>query len=57
MVNLIDDPKLADIKNRLSRELDHWMNQQGDPGIPQDTREALQASRQDRHLYGPHKKK
>lgn len=31
--NLIADPKLADTKTRLSRELDAWMAQQGDKGM------------------------
>lgn len=30
--NLIDDPALADVKTRLSDELDRWMESQGDKG-------------------------
>lgn len=30
--NLIDDPKLADLKNELGTELDSWMESQGDKG-------------------------
>jgi uncharacterized sulfatase len=31
--NLAGDPKLADVKAGLSRELDEWMTQQGDRGL------------------------
>ena len=50
--NLIDDPDLSAVKNRLSDELDRWMRSQGDPGVPQDTHEAIQAARRGKHLYG-----
>jgi len=53
MTNLADDPATADIKARLSAELDRWMKDQGDPGAPQDTHEALEAARRGKHLYGP----
>jgi uncharacterized sulfatase len=33
MRNLADDPHFADIKDRLGRELDAWMAQQGDQGM------------------------
>jgi len=33
MKNLAEDPKCADIKARLARELDAWMAQQGDKGM------------------------
>ena len=52
MTNLADDPAAADIKARLSAELDRWMKGQGDPGAPQDTSEAIQAARRGKHLYG-----
>jgi uncharacterized sulfatase len=45
MTNLANDPALADIKKRLSIELDRWMSAQGDPGAPLDTIEALRAAR------------
>jgi len=45
MTNLANDPALADIKARLSAELDRWMDEQGDPGAPLDTLEAIQAAR------------
>jgi len=31
--NLIENPEFADLKNKLSRELDRWMASQGDKGI------------------------
>jgi len=51
--NLTDDPAFSDIKARLSAELDRWMKEQGDPGAPQDTHEAIQAARRGKHMYGP----
>jgi uncharacterized sulfatase len=53
MKNLIDDPKLARVKARLVAELDRWMKEQGDPGAPQDTHEAIQAAKRGEHMYGP----
>ena len=53
MKDLARDPGHAAIKARLAAELDRWMKAQGDPGAPQDTRKALQASRQGKHLYAP----
>ncbi len=38
MHNLADDPHLAEIKTRLSAELDRWMKEQGDPGAELDTK-------------------
>ena len=52
MTNLADDPQHAQIKAKLSVELDRWMQSQKDPGAKQDTQEALQSARQGRHLYG-----
>ena len=43
----------TEVKARLSAELDRWLKSQGDPGIPQDTQEALQAARKGKPLYGP----
>ncbi len=51
--NLASDPNFAEIKKRLSHELDAWMKAQGDPGIEQDTRAAIQAAKKGKHLYGP----
>ena len=44
---------LADVKAALASQLETWMADQGDPGAPQDTPEALQAARKLEHLYGP----
>jgi len=43
--NLADDAKHADVKARLSSELDRWMKEQGDPGADIDTFPALEANR------------
>ncbi len=40
-------------KQALSDELDKWLAAQGDPGIPQDTHEAIQAAKKGEHLYFP----
>jgi len=53
MTNLADDPAVSAVKARLSDELDRWMRDQGDPGAPQDTHEAIQAARRGQHMYGP----
>lgn len=53
MKNLVDDPKFQAIKNQLSVELDRWLVEQGDPGIPQDTHEAHQAAKKGEHQYRP----
>jgi len=53
MNNLAADPDHADIKARLSAELDRWLAQQGDPGVPQDTHEAHQAAQRGAHRYAP----
>jgi uncharacterized sulfatase len=53
MTNLVTDSKSAAIKLRLSAELDHWLAQQGDPGAPMDTLEALEAARNGKHKYFP----
>ncbi len=52
MNNLVGNPTLTSIKKTLSVELDNWLKEQNDPGVPQDTTEALKASRNDKHLYG-----
>lgn len=53
LTNLAGQASLSDVQSKLSNELDRWMQAQGDPGIPQDTWEALKAARQGMHLYGP----
>ncbi len=42
--NLATDEKYADIKKRLSAELDRWMKEQNAPGAVLDTRQRLNAS-------------
>ena len=37
----------------LSAELNHWMKEQGDPGINVDTHKSIEAARHGKHLYGP----
>jgi len=34
--NLADNPELAEVKKRLRAELEHWMQEQGDPGASLD---------------------
>ena len=53
MTNLAESPDHVWIRERLSTELDSWMQSQGDPGIAEDTNEALQAARKGKHLYHP----
>ncbi|MDA7504119.1 hypothetical protein N8553_03980 [bacterium] len=53
MNNLVDSSEHSAIKDRLSIELDRWLTEQGDPGVPQDTMEAIEAARKGEHLYGP----
>lgn len=53
MTNLAADARHAEIKARLSAELDRWLAAQGDPGIPQDTHEAHRAASQGEHRYFP----
>ena len=53
MNNLAADTSLAERKQQLSAELDKWLASQGDPGIEQDTRESLEASRKGQHRFGP----
>ena len=51
LVDLAGDPRYAAIKGELSRELDLWMHDQGDPGAAIDTREAHAAAKKGEHLY------
>lgn len=53
MNNLAADATVSDRKQQLKTELASWMKQQGDPGIPQDTMDALEAARKQRHLFFP----
>ena len=51
LVNLAGDPRYANVKEELSRELDHWLHDQNDPGAPVDTREAHAAAKKGKHIY------
>lgn len=51
LVDLAGDPRYGAIKAELSRELDHWLHDQNDPGIPLDTREAHAAAKKGNHMY------
>ncbi|MEZ6131352.1 MAG: sulfatase [Planctomycetaceae bacterium] len=53
MNNLAGDPSVQDRKQQLAAELDRWMTAQGDPGVAQDTMDALKAARRGMHLYVP----
>jgi len=53
MTNLADQAEHAAIKAKLSAELDRWLAEQKDPGIPQDTDAAHQAAKNGEHLYFP----
>ncbi len=53
MKNLAADPKHVKTTARLAAQLENWMTEQGDPGVPQDTSKALQAARRGKHLFGP----
>lgn len=51
--NLIEEENLAEVKAKLSKALDQWMLEQGDPGIAQDTRESHQAAKRGKHKFFP----
>lgn len=51
LVNVAGDPRYAVVKNELSRELDRWLHDQNDPGLPVDTREAHTAAKNGKHIY------
>lgn len=53
LTNLADDSSLSSVRDRLSAELDRWMASQGDPGIPEDTFETLEAARKGEHRFTP----
>jgi uncharacterized sulfatase len=44
-MHLMGRAESAQVTATLSAELDRWMEQQHDPGAPQDTHEAFQAAR------------
>ena len=51
LTDLAESSAHAGIRKRLRRELDRWLEEQGDPGAAQDTREAIEAARRGEHLY------
>jgi uncharacterized sulfatase len=52
--NLAASESAAEIKQRLSDELDRWMAEQGDPGAEQDTHRSHQAAKKGQHRFRPH---
>lgn len=50
MTNLANDPEMAEIKIKLSRKLDSWMQQQSDPGATLDTWEIYNAAKKGNHF-------
>jgi len=52
MTNLAEETAHAAVKLELKTQLKKWMEQQGDPGAPQDSKEALEAARRGKHLFG-----
>lgn len=53
LTDLATKPEHAAIKARLSAELDRWLADQNDPGVPQDTVESHRAAKSGRHRYFP----
>ena len=51
MNNLANDPSQAKRIAKLRTELDRWMKEQGDPGIPMDTFKTYHAAKAGKHLY------
>lgn len=53
MEDLAEHSDHAEIKKKLSNELDRWMREQGDPGIAQDTPKSHRAAKQGKHRFAP----
>jgi len=53
MKNLAGSAEHAAIQAKLSAELDRWLAEQGDPGLPQDTHESHQAAKRGEHRFFP----
>jgi len=49
--NLVDDPNHAAVLAELRRELDRWMQDQGDPGAAMDRKQVLEAARKGKHPF------
>lgn len=54
--NLAKDTSLTNRKAKLNEQLTLWMNEQGDPGVAQDTMESLSAARKGEHRFSPDRK-
>lgn len=50
MNNLIEKEELTEVKERLSKKLDEWMAEQGDPGAEIDSYEELNNARKGEHF-------
>jgi uncharacterized sulfatase len=48
--DLAENPEMKTIKKKLSKELDTWMKQQGDPGAEIDSFEELNKARKGKHF-------
>ncbi|MCA9192072.1 MAG: sulfatase [Planctomycetales bacterium] len=53
MNNLAGRTEVSEIQTRLTKELELWMQSQGDPGIEQDTPESHRAAKQGKHRFFP----
>lgn len=51
MNDLADATEHLSVKTRLAAELDHWLGEQGDPGIPLDTEKAHRAAAKNKPLF------
>lgn len=49
--NLVKQPEYQGLLSELRGELKNWLDQQGDPGLDQDTHESHQAAKQGNHRY------
>ncbi len=53
MKNLAHQPEFADLKAALAKELEQWMQSQGDPGVEQDTVESHTSAKLGNHRFVP----
>lgn len=53
MNNLAGRSKYAEIQEKLSAKLDRWMQNQGDPGIEQDTHQSHTSAKKGSHRFIP----
>lgn len=51
--NLADTDSARAVMHELSRELDRWLESQGDPGLEQDTTETHRAAKRGEHRFLP----